>query len=129
MTNPIAFNTLAQRLVSDAVAEGPFLLLPTILQPGTNVLAVEVHQNSPTSSDLVFGASVEALVSPSQVPPPDRTLAIARQGDDVVLSWPTPSLTLETAPAILGPWTSVPGAASPTVMTAADAVRFFRLQE
>jgi hypothetical protein len=30
--------------------------------------------------------------------------------DRVVLSWLTPPLTLETAPTLLGPWISVPGA-------------------
>ncbi len=35
----------------------------TLIQPGENLLAVEVHQSSPTSSDVVFGFSLEAEVT------------------------------------------------------------------
>lgn len=47
----------------EAATEGPFLLSAGILQKGTNVLAVEVHQDSASSSDIVFGLSLEARVT------------------------------------------------------------------
>ena len=34
------------------------------LRPGRNVLAVEVHQNSPTSSDLGFDLELSAVTRP-----------------------------------------------------------------
>jgi len=35
---------------------------------------------------------------------------------------------LEGAPAVDGPWTEVPGAASPMTITAGPGIRFFRLR-
>jgi hypothetical protein len=58
----VSFGTTAARTVGDAIYEGPFVHAPTNLVPGTNVLAAEVHQVNTTSSDVVFGATVEALV-------------------------------------------------------------------
>lgn len=53
--------TAADRVVSDATLEGPFNIPATNLVVGENVLAAEVHQNNGTSSDLVWGASVDVL--------------------------------------------------------------------
>jgi hypothetical protein len=58
---PVQRDTPASRTVSDAVLEGPFTLSVTNLREGENVLAVEVHQTSPGSSDIVFGASFEVI--------------------------------------------------------------------
>ncbi len=51
--------TPAGRTVGDAVIEGPFVVAGTNLVQGDNVLAVEVHQISTGSSDIVFGLSME----------------------------------------------------------------------
>ncbi len=48
-------DTVANRGVADAVLEGPFTIPASFLVPGENTFAVEVHQNSPGSSDIVFG--------------------------------------------------------------------------
>jgi hypothetical protein len=45
------------------VYEGPFVIPTASLVQGDNVLAVEVHQFSSGSSDLVFGAVLEAITS------------------------------------------------------------------
>ncbi len=45
--------------VGDATLEGPFDLPSNYLVKGTNILAVEVHQTSSGSSDIVFGMSLE----------------------------------------------------------------------
>lgn len=42
---------------------------PTLLRAGENVLAAEVHQANPTSSDLGFDLQLEATVFPSNQPP------------------------------------------------------------
>jgi len=52
---------------------------------GTNVLAVEIHQNSPTSSDTAFSLRLNALLAPSQNPP---TLVTGRTDDGLRVSWP-----------------------------------------
>jgi hypothetical protein len=51
----------AARTVSDAIVEGPFDLPVSNLVLGENVIAVEVHQTSPGSSDIVFGCMVEVI--------------------------------------------------------------------
>ncbi|MBX3733978.1 MAG: lamin tail domain-containing protein [Verrucomicrobiae bacterium] len=52
---PIAFDTLANVGVGDAAFSGWTPVDLSALRTGTNVLAVEVHQNSAGSSDIVFG--------------------------------------------------------------------------
>jgi hypothetical protein len=56
-----ARNATANRTVGDAVTEGPFTVAVTNLAVGENVLAVEVHQNSSTSSDIVLGAALDVI--------------------------------------------------------------------
>jgi hypothetical protein len=51
----VTHETLANRTVSDAAVEGPFTLPSDFLVPGENTFAVEVHQSSLSSSDIVFG--------------------------------------------------------------------------
>ncbi len=73
--------------------------LPTTnLFPGDNVLAVEVHQNSATSSDMVFGMSLTAVLGfapiitdPTQ--PADRTVVQGRSTtlNVYVAASPTPT--------------------------------------
>lgn len=59
---PISYNSLALTAISGADETTPVsvTLSPTLLRSGTNVLAVEVHQNSITSSDLGFDLELTA---------------------------------------------------------------------
>ncbi|MGG6311820.1 PA14 domain-containing protein [Paenibacillus macerans] len=50
----ITYTTRASGNVADPREEYPFTIDPSLLVNGTNVLAVEVHQDSATSSDLYF---------------------------------------------------------------------------
>jgi len=52
---------------------------PTLLRTGTNLIAVEIHQANPTSSDISFDLALEGTVTPTNRPPsvdagPDLTL-------------------------------------------------------
>ena len=58
-TGLIDFNSLATLTVTDATVDGPFTVPATALKAGLNVLAVEVHQISAGSSDIVFGCSLD----------------------------------------------------------------------
>jgi hypothetical protein len=72
----------ATTLASSASSEGIFTvtnLPPHLLRSGDNVLAVEVHQNSTTSADIVFGLAGILLVLP---PTP---LSITNQPHDVTI--------------------------------------------
>ncbi|MEJ5237733.1 MAG: lamin tail domain-containing protein [Limisphaera sp.] len=57
------YATLANRVVGDAVIEGPYTLPATALVAGTNILAVEVHQTSANSSDLVWAMRLDVVPS------------------------------------------------------------------
>ncbi len=58
---PITHATLASATVGDAAFVGPIALPAQALVAGTNVLAVEVHQASAGSSDIVFGAVLDLV--------------------------------------------------------------------
>ncbi|HXG47485.1 MAG TPA: hypothetical protein VNO52_07670, partial [Methylomirabilota bacterium] len=122
----VSFSTPAARTVDNAVYEGPFILTPTNLVPGTNALAVEVHQVNATSSDVVFGASIEALVLPSQALPPPR-LNASRNGTDLRLDWQPPA-RLETASSPAGPWSQVEAPSVPAVLPMTNRSAFYRLR-
>ena len=56
--------TRAGRDITDAFYEGPFSIPTDSLQDGENSLAVEVHQSSANSPDVVFGMVLEATYDP-----------------------------------------------------------------
>ncbi len=117
----------ASRNVGIATYEGPFDLPGTRLLPGANLLAVEVHQAVATSPDVLFGATLEALVLPSQLPSANAMLAIAHQGESLSLSWSEPAMSLECATNVAGPWAPL-GGASPVTVWATNEARFYRLR-
>jgi len=57
----VNYDTLADHTVGNAALTGPFDLPADSLRPGTNTLAVEAHQGSSRSSDIVFGLSAELV--------------------------------------------------------------------
>jgi len=59
----VGYTTLASRTVGDAASEGPFTVAMINLVKGENVLAVEVHQVSAGSSDIVFGMTLATMDS------------------------------------------------------------------
>ena len=58
-TSTPSYSTLASPYVGDANYEGPFTLSAASLRAGSNVLAVEVHQTSAGSSDIVMAIKLE----------------------------------------------------------------------
>ncbi len=66
-TTPILYGTLANVNVGDAGAEGPFTVDVTNVLAGDNLIAVEVHQQSLTSSDITWAGQFSVNV-PSSIP-------------------------------------------------------------
>ncbi|MCL5097357.1 MAG: lamin tail domain-containing protein, partial [Candidatus Omnitrophica bacterium] len=62
---PVNYSTFANPSVADATFTGPISISADSLVAGTNVLAVEVHQASSTSSDVVFGTELLARIQVS----------------------------------------------------------------
>jgi type 1 glutamine amidotransferase len=101
------------------------------LVEGTNLLAVEIHQNSTASSDVSFDLALSAL----HYRPPDLT--VTSTNTHVALHWPAmpPGFQLEaTTGLVSNPWapatdspTTVPGVRSALILTNAAGARFFRL--
>ena len=76
-----------------------------LLRAGTNVLAVEIHQNTVNSAaDLSFALELRGVES-------DPCLVLARAGESVALTWPAPAdgYILESTPALAAnsTWTPV----------------------
>jgi hypothetical protein len=64
----ISYSTLADRTVNNAATEGPFSIPSGSLAAGDNVLAVEVHQATNNSSDIVLGIILDANIITPGVP-------------------------------------------------------------
>jgi hypothetical protein len=83
---PVSYSTLASTSVigsaqTQLIARA---LSPSALVSGTNVLAVELHQDSPTTPD----ARYEFELLASALVPSTVTLNVAQLGNTTTLSWP-----------------------------------------
>jgi hypothetical protein len=78
-----------------------FVVPATALREGRNVLAAQVHQAAPDSSDLGFDIELTGIVFPP--------LRAARNGAqvDVTTSASYPNWVLESSGSVKGPWTAV----------------------
>jgi hypothetical protein len=63
-------STLAVSNVPAPAYSGPFVLPNSALTPGTNLLAVELHQGPGTNNDALFGAELSVVATNILVPPP-----------------------------------------------------------
>ncbi len=79
---------------------------PAKLLSGRNVLAVELHQSAPDSSDLSFSLQVQGLLRPSTAAP---QIAYRFAGGGLRVSWPVTAAgySLVSASAPNGPWEPV----------------------
>lgn len=91
-----------------------------LLVTGTNLLAVEIHQESPTSSDISFDLRLDAAPRPVLQP--------LRFGADWLVAWSEAAAVLEQADDPAGPWSVVAGA-SPVPIDTSAAHRFYRLRQ
>lgn len=83
----ITNTTLATGTVSGSDEQAFFNVSvnPNLLSPGEHVLAVEIHQSSRSSSDIVFDLELLGSVVPMPAPP---ILTVERAGEELRLSWP-----------------------------------------
>jgi hypothetical protein len=128
-SGPVTCGTTASS-VSTANVAGPFSFPATNLVTGTNVLAVEVHQDSATSPDIVFGAELKVVTPSTLLTDHLPRLGIVFTNDEVRLNWTLPGYTLERAVAATGVWETVSGVVNNTYTTSpTNAARFFRLRQ
>ena len=108
--------------------EGPFEIPVDHLRIGDNVLAAEVHQAGTGSSDMVFGAELIITVPEADVATPAR-LSVALSGGSIQVSWAPAGGSLESAPTVNGPWTTVANASTPHTVVAAGGAQYFRVRQ
>ncbi len=111
--------------------EGPFDIPVTSLVPGDNVMAVEVHQSSTSSSDMVFGAELSATYfSTSTVAPPTipKLNAPTVQGGNITITWINGG-TLESATAVAGPWVTTGDSDGSFSEASTGAAKFYRVRK
>ena len=92
------------------------------LQPGVNVVAVEIHQADAGSSDVSFDFELNAL-------PPAQSVRveIGRFGNAAALFWRDTTYRLQQSPDLNSPtWSTLPGI-SPLPVNPAETQRFYRL--
>ncbi|HTD88046.1 MAG TPA: lamin tail domain-containing protein, partial [Candidatus Binatia bacterium] len=74
---PVSYSTFAATAIGDAaIVHG--ISIPANLLPGSNALAVEVHQAGPADAGMIFGAALTAVVTP---PPPVETRSLIALSD------------------------------------------------
>lgn len=130
-TGEVVHATFANRTQgNDYRYEGPYELPTTsVTFGGNNLLAVEVHQNNATSSDIAFAAEVLVTVLPAT--PIELQSGVAAGGGTLMLSWPVvPGLMLYQADKVEGPYTLVPNnpVGSYTVNTTTGAGKFYQVR-
>lgn len=90
----IVYNTFADVVVSGADETTTFFensVDPALLKEGTNVLAVEIHQQNVASSDISFDLDLSGLAAPPNQPP------IVDAGADQSVTLPQPAFLRGTA--------------------------------
>ncbi len=104
--SPVSFDTPGERLVGDAVLEGPVVIEQGALRSGTNVMAVEVHQNNAGSSDVVWGMDLE-VEGAAEPATPGRANSLAQ----VLPPFPPEivNLRLSLLDGVSFEWASIPG--------------------
>ena len=135
---PINYQTLASAGVSGADEQTFFVtsLGVTNLAPGTNVLAVEIHQATVDSSDLGFNLELTASGYLEEIAPP--RLSVVYADGFVEVSWPNTSVGYRVyeAPSLstpVGAWTASAGSLVQVggrfvyTLPASASPRFYRL--
>jgi len=123
---PINSVTLSDTTISGAAETQRFwtnTFPATLLQPGANVIAAEVHQASSTSSDVAWELELQGLPTP-----PPVLVKVSGLGGRMVIFWNDGTYRLEQSADLLGPW-SPAGTTSPIFVNPSESQRFFRLRK
>lgn len=124
---PYLATTFAASTISGSAATLTFwtnTIPASNLVAGTNVIAVEVHQVSATSSDIAWHMELVGLPATA----PGVRLNFSKLGEDGVLYWNDASFGLEEADVVTGPWRPANPTNSPSG-SPMEGTRYFRLRK
>jgi len=125
-TGTIDFMTLASSAI-DGLNEVTFYetnVQPAHILLGTNILAVEIHQQRRDSSDISFDLDLWGELEAER-----PRLHVSRLDDCVLLTWSAEDFLVESATHVTGPWEALPGIpTSPYSLCGLDRPTFFRLK-
>lgn len=121
--------TLATPFGQLTAPEGPFLISTAALRQGRNVLAAEVHQNTPVSEDMVFGVELVQAFPGETAGPARPLLQFERASEELILWWADPDFVLENAEALDGIWRPTTSPTLPYTVTPVGGTEFFRLRQ
>lgn len=96
------------------------------LRAGANVLAVEIHQQGATSSDVSF--DFELVGNPAPPPTPPQEIYLANFDGQLVLGWGDPSFFLQRSDKVTGPWTNA-AVRSPFPIVPSGQQEFYQLRK
>lgn len=122
---PYTANTFAASTISGASATLTFwtnAISTNVFVSGTNVIAVEVHQVSNTSSDIAWDMELVGV----PIPPRPR-LNLTRFGLESAMFWTEGGANLEEADVITGPWTPRTNVPSPVMISPDSTQKYYRL--
>jgi hypothetical protein len=125
---PITYTTLAQNQEATLRTTN----LNAILESGDNILAVEVHQTSATSSDTVFALELLGELPTFGPPRPKITLTYDPGTSQYTLSWAPAGGTLlqsDFVPRDPSEWTVAPNQGNPQTFTIGAGTRFFQVRQ
>ena len=123
---PYTANSFSASTISGAPALNTFWtnsIVTSNFVAGTNVVAVEVHQATATSSDIAWNLELSGV--PAALPP---RVNLVHFGNDAVLYWNDATFGLEEADVVTGPWRAAITRNSPSA-SAISSNRFFRLKK
>lgn len=127
MTNgpgvPILASDFAGNNTGSETAFNSTNVSPSILVAGMNIIAVEIHQQNLTSSDVSFDLQLRGQH------PAGPLLSISRNNTTVTLSWfpNLPGYVLQQATSVTGPWLNRANVTNPQTFAPTGGSLFFRL--
>jgi hypothetical protein len=126
---PVTFNYLTYASIGTTTDndEDTGTVNATLLQPGDNVVAVEIHQDDGGSSDISF--NFELIAEPTPVPSPPQEMFLGRFGDEWIMVWGDPgSIVQESTNLNTGQWRVLFGMRTPAVIdVSGGGPKFYRV--